>query len=336
MSERLAILNSLRALAALMVCLYHAAFILGDELPDVVRALDWGQEGVYVFFVISGLVMPLALDKMNYRLRDFGNFMVKRIIRLQPPLILSAAVMTFMSYHELQKMEYSFLTFFVGSASLTAPILGIPFVNDIYWTLFVEMQFYLYIALVFPLLISRKPSTRWVFTLLILAFSSISVWVEDTWMKLLLPFHLPVFMMGYFLFLLKTDRIKTKEFLWGIGICTFCCAWLTGYCHNLGYRITGIAVLTTIVIACSERGWSWLSKIGEYSYSLYLFHWLFIGVLAHTMRPYMNGATGSVTLYLMTVFTCVVCTKAFYVVIEKPALSWAKKFANSKALSRQH
>ncbi|MFM7309531.1 MAG: hypothetical protein ACKOZY_02900 [Flavobacteriales bacterium] len=44
------ILNSLRAVAALMVCLYHAAFVLSNDFPSMTKALDIGQEGVYVFF----------------------------------------------------------------------------------------------------------------------------------------------------------------------------------------------------------------------------------------------------------------------------------------------
>jgi len=334
MGERIAILNPLRALAAVMVCLYHAAFILGDELPDWFRILDWGQEGVYVFFVISGLVMPLALDKMKYQTSDFANFILKRIIRLQPPLILSAAVMTFMSYQTLKQLEFSPITLFLGSASLTAPIFGIPFVNDIYWTLFVEMQFYIYIALFFPLLVTHRPVIRWIFTLLLLALSFLSLVVDDKWMKLLLPFHLPVFLMGYFLFLLKTFRIKKLEFIAGLGVCALSCILLTGYCHSLGYRIPLVAALTTLMIAFGQNSWNGLSRIGEYSYSLYLFHWLFISLIAHYARPYFTGKLGAMTLYIIIIVVCVVSSRIFYVMIERPSLYWAKKFGDRKLTCR--
>ena len=96
--ESLDILNSLRAVAALMVCLFHAAFLLEPFFPTAAGILDIGQYGVYVFFVISGMVIPLALEKSNYRLRDFPVFMTRRIIRLMPPLIASASIVALSSW----------------------------------------------------------------------------------------------------------------------------------------------------------------------------------------------------------------------------------------------
>ena len=330
---RLNQLNSLRAVAAIMVCLYHTAFLLGDELPGVVQILDWGQEGVYVFFVISGLVMPLALDKMNYRHKDFANFMTKRIIRLQPPLILSALVMTFISYHKLKEMGCSLLTLFIGSATLTAPILGIPFVNDIYWTLFAEMQFYLFIAFLFPILVCLKARDRWIIISCLLVISFTSLAFDDKWIKLSLPFHIPVFLMGYFLFLRKTSRINSLEFFLGVTTCTFCCAMLTGYCHELGYRISFVAGVTSIIIAYSDEGFKWFNRIGQYSYSLYLFHWLFISPMAHYVRPYFQGVTGAIELYVLVILLCVAGSRLLYLLIEKPSLSWAKKFGDKRSVA---
>ncbi|MFM7104574.1 MAG: acyltransferase family protein, partial [Flavobacteriales bacterium] len=222
------------------------------------------------------------------------------------------------------------LILFLGSASLPAPILGIPFVNDIYWTLFVELQFYIYVALLFPILISSKTNIRWILTSLLLVISFMSLMVGDKWIKLLLPFHLPVFLMGYFLFLLKTNRIHSLEFYLGLSVCALCCALLTGYCHALGYRIACIATLTTVIIAYGKNGWNWFIKIGEYSYSLYLFHWLFISALAHYARPYFTGDFGAIALFTITIVVCIASAKFFYVLIEKPSLNWAKKFADQK------
>ena len=89
---QLDILNSLRAVAALMVCLFHASFLLAPFFPSAAQLLNIGQNGVYVFFVISGVVIPLALEKSCYRFADFFVFMAKRITRLMPPLIASATI----------------------------------------------------------------------------------------------------------------------------------------------------------------------------------------------------------------------------------------------------
>lgn len=319
------VLNGLRAMAAIMVCMYHAAFLFSADLPLLVRILDWGQEGVYVFFVISGVVMPLALDRMNYGMKDFKHFILKRLLRLQPPLIVSAAVMTLISYQTLKQLEVSSIVLFAGSASLTAPLLGLPFVNDIYWTLFVEMQYYLYIALLFPFLMRANPMRRWTIILVLLAASFTSLLFEVKWIKLVLPFHLPVFLIGFFLFLRMSGRIGKREFVAGVGLCAFCCALLTGYFHELGYRITFAALATVLFICCIRNSPAWLNRIGEYSYSLYLFHWLFISLMAHYVRPYIPGLWGSIFLYLLIISMAIAGSKIFYWAIEKPSLNWAKK-----------
>jgi peptidoglycan/LPS O-acetylase OafA/YrhL len=45
--------------------------------------------GVYIFFALSGFVMPFALDRGHYRLTDMGRFVTKRMIRRDPPFVLS-------------------------------------------------------------------------------------------------------------------------------------------------------------------------------------------------------------------------------------------------------
>lgn len=195
------------------------------------------------------------------------------------------------------------------------------------------MQFYLFIAFLFPILVTRKAGSRCVFILVLLVTSFISLACDDKWIKLSLPFHIPVFLMGYFLFLRKTCRINSGEFFLGITICTVCCAMLTGYYHELGYRISLVAGLTSIIVAYSKEGLQWLSSIGQYSYSPYLFHWLFISPMAHYVRPYFSRVFGAIELYVLLILLCVGGSRLFYIIIEKPSFSWAKKFGSKKTIA---
>lgn len=43
--------------------------------------------GVEVFFILLGFVIPWMLWKTDYRLRDFGRFFGKRMVRLAPPFL---------------------------------------------------------------------------------------------------------------------------------------------------------------------------------------------------------------------------------------------------------
>ncbi|MFM7309530.1 MAG: acyltransferase family protein, partial [Flavobacteriales bacterium] len=235
--------------------------------------------------MISGMVMPLSLDRMQFKWSRIGAFMAKRVVRLQPPLILSAAVMTAVTYGILQAKGLNIWAVFLGSATLTSPFFSIPWANDIYWTLFVEMQYYLYIALLFPLLISQRVQVRWVVVALALALSLLTQLESWYWMKLTLPFHIPVFMMGYFLFMIYSRKIKLLEFLVGIVLSGITCAYVTGHLLGLGYRIVCVALVTVLMIQLLRKGWRWLSTLGEYSYSLYLIHWSIIGLFYNYVGP---------------------------------------------------
>jgi peptidoglycan/LPS O-acetylase OafA/YrhL len=314
----------LRAVAAMMVCLYHSAFLLTPYFPKASEILDVGQEGVYVFFVISGMVMPWSMERIGYRISDFFVFMGKRIVRLQPPLIVSACIVALTSWAMLNTSEHNGWQLLAASATLTAPFFDLPWVNGIYWTLFVEMQYYIYIALAFPLLTARNAITRNAFVLILLALSFTSIWQEGNDAKSNLPFHLPVFLMGYYLFMKYKCRITETEFWLGIAACAFVCAYLSGILHGLGFRIVTTAMLTTLLIRFTTNGWKWLGKIGEVSYSIYLMHWPIISALCFLMGGILKTAWGNALTFTCIQITAVLFAFIFYRAVEKPALRWAK------------
>ena len=54
----------------------------------------YGWLGVEVSFVISGLVIPLAIHRSfdRFSLQDFPAFMVRRLVRLEPPYLVSVVM----------------------------------------------------------------------------------------------------------------------------------------------------------------------------------------------------------------------------------------------------
>ena len=89
-SDRLQNLDIFRAVAALAVCLLHfqRESLTGGTLYE--KIFQYGHYGVDIFFVISGYVIPLALLKKGFRLRDTGIFLKARFFRLYPAYILAA------------------------------------------------------------------------------------------------------------------------------------------------------------------------------------------------------------------------------------------------------
>lgn len=81
------ILDGLRGVAALLVIWYH--FGEGFATNAVDQMLNHGYLAVDFFFVLSGFVIGYAYDGRWSRGMTAGNFMLRRVIRLQPMVVLS-------------------------------------------------------------------------------------------------------------------------------------------------------------------------------------------------------------------------------------------------------
>src|SRR5580698_8237216 len=95
--ERLQAVEYTRGVAAFMVMWFHFTYLLPD---GVLRASGlYGYLGVEAFFVISGFVIPYAMDQRDFRLgRDAWPFIMRRIVRLEPPYLASVLLILAGSY----------------------------------------------------------------------------------------------------------------------------------------------------------------------------------------------------------------------------------------------
>jgi peptidoglycan/LPS O-acetylase OafA/YrhL len=150
--ERQPGLDLLRALAIIVVVIYHAG-IMGFPMPG--RVHRWGWIGVDLFFVLSGyliggqILSPLARNQGI----NLGRFFARRALRIMPAYFVILAIYIFLpSWREYPEMYpwWKFL-FSVQNIGLHG---GTAFSHA--WSLAVEDQFYL--ALPFTLLfVNRWP-----------------------------------------------------------------------------------------------------------------------------------------------------------------------------------
>ena len=88
----------LRGIASLMVCYYHFAgtipHFIGPSNPLKFFA-PFGKYGVEIFFIISGFILPYALHKSNYQVKNYLRFLSKRIIRIEPTYIFQLVSIIF-------------------------------------------------------------------------------------------------------------------------------------------------------------------------------------------------------------------------------------------------
>lgn len=139
--SRLGELDALRGIAALIVVGFHYTYKAGEILPaaqTVPWHLSWGHFGVQLFFAISGFVIFMTLE----RTRSAADFAVSRFARLFPAYWAGVAA-TSLGVLALGAAELG------QSAGITAinltmlqGFLYLPAVDGVYWSLTVELAFY--------------------------------------------------------------------------------------------------------------------------------------------------------------------------------------------------
>lgn len=81
-SQRFLMLDLMRGIAAISVLVYHTGNLLDFQLPNAYLAVD-------LFFLLSGFVIAHNYDRKIASGMSFTEFMVQRLIRLYPCLLLT-------------------------------------------------------------------------------------------------------------------------------------------------------------------------------------------------------------------------------------------------------
>ncbi len=140
-------LDGLRGLAAILVLSFHYLKryeSLYEHDFTYHRIFDFGFLGAHLFFAISGYVIFWSLEGG----RSGASFLKRRFIRLAPTYWLAVPI-TYTAVHlcGLKEFQTSLLEA-TANLLLLADFAGVPYVDDVYWTLAVEVFFYLAMALV--------------------------------------------------------------------------------------------------------------------------------------------------------------------------------------------
>ena len=154
--SRLAWLDALRGFAALCVVFDHGSTLMLEPVRDFLyRWLDLGQYGVFVFFLISGYIIPASLERKG----SVRGFWTSRLFRLYP-MYLVALVIAAVAYQtghgtirgaERQPAQSVFAWLLMLPNLLTGP--NVP---NVTWTLSYEMVFYLLLVALFSWGVHRR------------------------------------------------------------------------------------------------------------------------------------------------------------------------------------
>jgi peptidoglycan/LPS O-acetylase OafA/YrhL len=322
---RIAVLDAFRALAIVPVVLFHysdtwvAPSVGGSAarfVVDPVSPFSYGWLGVEFFFMISGFVIFMSLQ----RTASIADFAVHRFARLYPALIV-CCFLTFLLVPavggQLVPPSYKAL---IPSLFLVSDYLKLPWVDGGYWSLTYEVTFYFWIALAYFRIRRHFIPALAAFTLLSAAlpqFAHIAHVMRYSW--LCAP-YMPFFAFGVACYLRFAASRWSRDAV-VIGASSFCAYLLAWHSQNFHVHL-GVAAMALLFFAFLDGRLSWLAhpllvRLGQASYSLYLLNgslgWALLSslYLHTTLRPVFAI---SIVFALM-----IVASQAMYAFVERPA-----------------
>jgi peptidoglycan/LPS O-acetylase OafA/YrhL len=336
--ERFQELDALRGVAAIIVLLFHYSM----NNPAVLPYFKYGVTGVDLFFLISGFVIFRSISTV----RSGTEFLINRFTRLFPTYWVAAS--------------FTFLIIFINEhvvADLKTPVnweqywynmtmfqyyFNVPNLDEPYWTMIVEMVFYL---TMFVLLISKSIRSTIPFFVLLVLFGLLlsdfyrgeqSIeFTADYFVNFPLAQYVALFLAGILFYQLhQSNRQRIRLILLIIG-----CYLAQVTLFNAGDGPNGHLSLAEyqLVLGCyfllmflfvfgKLKGLvnRYTLFLGKISFALYLIHQYFsVNFLIPNLTK--AGINIYVASYLIALPACLLIASAITFGVEKPVGPWLKK-----------
>lgn len=368
---RLEFVDGMRGFASLTVLIAHSFFFSGGYVLTiggvwVSKAFGWGTFGVNLFLVISGFSLAYGLIQPDGSWKKIGikDFFIRRAIRILPPYY--AAILIFslagwfmpLIYKLFDASHYTHFHPFGLAPVLAHGLLvanityglnhNFPLLNGSFWSLEVEVQFYL----LFPLLIYVVRRFG-IFNMMggVLVLNALwrmatwnlvapsgdytSIW-EWTWNGPGRMFEFALGILAAYILVRYPNHISPTM-----------CMLLGGLILWLGYSymyvregpfspLSDIMLGTGfffLILSASKRGlmyylftWRPLLWLGAFSYSLYLIH----EPVMVEMLTWFGGRQGWAAFFTYTIgmaSVIIVLAYFFYRAFEKPTIGWGRRYS---------
>lgn len=341
--NKIAAIQGLRALCVILVLIFH---VDKNLLPS-------GYLGVDAFFAISGFVITLLIFRQKTSNSfSYSRFYISRAIRLLPSLFITVLATLLVFYVafginsdlnnladsaiaatlSVSNIYYFFDAGYFSSDSIYKPLLHT-------WSLGVEEQFYLLFPLFILFVLRFSHTIKIISAVCFLGFVTtyIKSDLHTDMVFFLSPFRVYQFLLGtiFALASLKpvkqiSSRVSSIVLHWIFPVTlTFLCTqtYVAGKEQILVQSFTALIISFACYLAAKQHdlaetykhkaellNTSLASKIGDYSYQIYLVHWpIIVGLFI-----YSNGAYADSTLLkLVALFTSLLFGICLYLLINK-------------------
>jgi len=332
-------LDALRGIAAIMVVMFHLT--MGTAHQNAFFC--FGQSGVDLFFMISGFVILMTIEKVS----NAKEFIISRITRLYPTYWFCVAFTAILLVvHDSQILDVHFVLRCLANLTMFQAYLLQKDIDGPYWTMLIEMLFYIYMVVIY--LSNKLYKVEVVSSLLLVPALFFGVYLCSRYpsLKLDMRFYrvmglvnfFPLFLSGIIYYNLKFKNSSN----WHYALLVICYLTQLSLFHTVNFRTqflsiyqyaAALATYNLLFVLFVNNKLKFIVNpvtifLGNISYPLYLIHQHFsVVVLMPFLTRYLNfGAAGFVA-----VIGAIILAYFVHLFIEKPSL----KYARNKWLKRQ-
>ena len=367
-SDKLGYVDAMRGIAILMVIVVHQVPV-GGMSPLIMYASKYGQMGVQLFFVASAYTLCISHVRRVGEPAPLASFYIRRYFRIAPLYYLAIPLYGFTQFARyyftvhyapadlnLQAIDQS------GNYSLSNIVANLTFIHGFVpaannvvvpggWSIGTEMAFYLIFPALFHVLTRQGSISRvlgiWagVFIANLCVNAALQNFLgipigKNTFVYCNLLNQLPVFIGGAFAFFWlfsKNAAITPLSIARDIFLfCTFTAIsfalWDSDY--DLAFSIipatSGCSFIFLInIIRAIPLDLTALRKVGQVSFSMYIFHFLFAETMAKLAIKLLGNVSHPNLVYIAMLTATILCTYAIATVskhlIEDPGIDFGKK-----------
>lgn len=341
--------NIIRFLAALQVVIVHGHHHFGIEYGKSFIMILSVFPGVPIFFVTSGFLISASLERST----SLSSYFQNRFLRIYPALwvcfIISVATIFIFSSPSFTMKELGLWAL----AQLTIGQFynpdflrdyGVGVLNGSLWTIPIEIQFYIFLPLLYMFFNKIKWNSIILFIMMIFFIGISRYYIngyagsENILIKIIgvsLPLYLYMFLFGVFLQrkLEFIEKYLANKFIYWLSI--YLAFVLASY--SLGFIYGGndinpllallLALLTMSAAYSKTSVFSVFLKEYDISYGIYIYHMVFVNILLQI--AIFSPSINMLIMFIATILTAVLSWK----IIEKPSLSLKKYSINRRKAS---
>jgi peptidoglycan/LPS O-acetylase OafA/YrhL len=330
-------LDLLRFIAAIAVVVFHYTYrgysadglstLRFDEFAPVSKYCSYG---VNFFFMISGYVILLTAY-----FRDAKSFVISRMIRLYPAYWFALILTSFCILLMGQNIFHVTLVQFLCNLSMIQSVFKINDVDGVYWTLFVEIRFYLLIFIVLSIG-QIKNIIIFLYCWSIVSILNLFIALPVVFKFFLILNYAPFFIAGSVFFLARIHGYNVAKILLLLTSITLCLFYTNQQLLETSeyYKTSFSPIIVTIIICfiffifilLSLRKLDFVNKpfmylLGILTYPLYLVH----QNIGYMIFNHTAGLLNRWVILVITVTLMITVAYCISVFVERPLSLLMKK-----------